>query len=115
MTADVARTNRVIRDNRDLRATKDIRKAEGILGRLKRLGILRGEKSSAGFDAQQNFGVALPNISNLLRIPKIPTKFALNLRQIKAPTQFVVKVVHLQRSLKSEAKGHTTRISLCRR
>ena len=44
MTADVARTNRVIRDNRDLRATKDMRKAEGILGRLKRLGILRSGK-----------------------------------------------------------------------
>ena len=51
--------------------------------------------------------VALPNLLNLLRIHNLLTKFALNLRQIKVPTQFVVRVVHLQRSLKSEAMGHT--------
>ena len=85
MTADVARTNRVIRDNRDLRATKDMRKAEGILGRLKRLGILRGEKSSAGFDTLQNFGVALPNISKIPILLNLLTKFALTSAQLEYP------------------------------
>ena len=46
-------------------------------------------------------------VSKVLRDYSAP-KLKFPYRQIKVPTQFVVRVVHLQRSLKSESKGCTS-------
>ena len=51
--------------------------------------------------------VALSNLLNLLRIPNLLTKFALNLRLIKAPTQFVVRVRQVRCIVKNPWIGHT--------
>ena len=58
-----------------------------------------------------SFRAESPLLFNVIYCYSAQLKF--NLCQIKVPTQFVVKIVQIQRSAKIAAMGHTKRISHC--